>query len=167
MLDKPLRNARWELFAQGVAKGASATQAYKDAGYKAEGHSAEQQASATMRNHEVAARIAALKAKVVERVVEETGITMADVVAGLAKIAFNDAVTKGYDLDIKRKALCDIGKHLGGFVTRKEIGGPGQFDRMTTDELRQRVYERAEAVVAARRATEAAKRGGTSQGKPD
>src|SRR5580704_3313330 len=78
----------------------------------------------------------------------------------------NDAVTEGYDLDIKRKALVDIGKHLGGFVTRKETGGPGQFNRMSTDELRQRVYERAEAVVAARRATEAAKRGGTPQGKP-
>jgi phage terminase small subunit len=112
MLDKPLRNARWELFAQGVAKGASATQAYKDVGYKAEGHSAGQQASRMMTNGDIAARIEALKAKVVERVVEETGITMADIVAGLAKIAFNDAVTEGYGLDIKRKALVDIGKHL-------------------------------------------------------
>jgi hypothetical protein len=61
---------------------------------------------------------------------------MADIVAGLAKIAFNDAVTEGYGLDIKRKALVDIGKHR-------------------------------RAVVAARRATEAAKRGGGPRGKPD
>jgi hypothetical protein len=107
-----------------------------------------------MTNGDIAARIEALKDKVVERVVEETGITMADIVAGLAKIAFNDAVTEGYGLDIKRKALVDIGKHLGGFVTRKEIGGPGQFDRMSTDELRKAVYERSEAVVAARRQDE-------------
>jgi hypothetical protein len=108
----------------------------------------EEALTALMTNHDIAARIEALKAKVVERVVEETGITMADIVAGLAKIAFNDAVTEGYGLDIKRKALVDIGKHLGGFVTRKEIGGPGQFDRMSTDELREAVYKRSEAVVA-------------------
>ena len=148
MLDKPLRNARWELFSQGVAKGASATQAYKDAGYKAEGHSAEQQASATMRNHEVAARIEALKAKVVERVVEKTAITMADVVAGLAKIAFAEAITaESENLDIKRKALCDIGKHLGGFVQRKKIGLPGQFDKMDQAQLKAFIVERAKKIL--------------------
>jgi phage terminase small subunit len=87
MLDKPLRNVRWELFAQGVAKGASATQAYIDAGYKAEAHSAGTLSSQLLTCGD-AARIEALKAKLVERVVEKTAITMADIVAGLTTIGF-------------------------------------------------------------------------------
>jgi hypothetical protein len=63
-------------------------------------------------------------------------------------------------LDTTCKALVDIGKHLGSFVACKEIGGPGKFDSMSTDELRAGVLERAE-VVAARRNAKAAKGSGT------
>ena len=43
----------------------------------------------------------------------------------------------------KRAALVDSGKHLGGFVARKELGGPGDFDKMGADELRAFVVEKA------------------------
>lgn len=36
----------------------------------------------------------------------------------------------------KQAALVNLGKHLGMFVERKEVGQPGDFDRMSDDELR-------------------------------
>lgn len=41
-----------------------------------------------------------------------------------------------FKLADKKGALVDIGKALGMFVDRKEIGGPGDFAAMTSDELR-------------------------------
>jgi len=35
----------------------------------------------------------------------------------------------------KKAALVDIGKHLGMFIDRKEVGGPGDFAAMTEEEL--------------------------------
>lgn len=50
-------------FAEGVAAGKSATQAYKDAGYKSVGNVAEVEASRLLRNPQVASRIAELTAE--------------------------------------------------------------------------------------------------------
>lgn len=36
----------------------------------------------------------------------------------------------------KQAALVNLGKHLGMFIERKEVGQPGEFDRMSDDELR-------------------------------
>lgn len=36
----------------------------------------------------------------------------------------------------KKGALVDIGKHLGGFVTRTEVGKPGEFEDKSDAELR-------------------------------
>ncbi len=41
------------------------------------------------------------------------------------------------------KASEMIAKHLGGFIERKEVGGPGEFDKLT-DELDKRIREEAE-----------------------
>lgn len=40
-----------------------------------------------------------------------------------------------FKLTDKRAALVDLGKHLGMFIERKEIGGPGAFDQMSVPEL--------------------------------
>ena len=61
-----LKNQRHERFAQNIAKGMSATQAYIQAGYKARGNSAEVNASRLLRNAQVHERIAEL-AKRAER----------------------------------------------------------------------------------------------------
>jgi phage terminase small subunit len=39
----------------------------------------------------------------------------------------------------KKGALVDLGRHLGGFVDRKEIGSPGEFESLTEDELRDKI----------------------------
>lgn len=60
-----LKNAKHELFAQGVAKGLSATEAYEKAGYKPHQPSA----SRLLSNAMVEARVDELKAKAAERAI--------------------------------------------------------------------------------------------------
>lgn len=58
-----LRNIRHERFAQGIAKGLPAADAYTQAGYKATGASARVNASRLLTNPNVASRLAELAAK--------------------------------------------------------------------------------------------------------
>ena len=67
-----LSNPRHERFAQELAKGKSAAQAYVDAGYEADGHSAEVNASRLLRKAEVSRRVAELQ----ERGAMRTEITI-------------------------------------------------------------------------------------------
>lgn len=46
----------------------------------------------------------------------------------------------------KRAALVDIGKHLGMFIERHEIGGVGEFQRYTDQELAERALNDARAL---------------------
>ena len=62
-MQEPLKNARHEKFAQLIAFGKTATQAYKQAGYLAKGHGAETAASRLLRNVEVLSRIDVLRRK--------------------------------------------------------------------------------------------------------
>ena len=62
-MQEPLKNARHEKFAQLIASGKTATQAYKQAGYLAKGHGAETAASRLLRNVEVLSRIDVLRRK--------------------------------------------------------------------------------------------------------
>lgn len=58
--------------------------------------------------------------------------------------------TKKYRLADKRAALVDIGKHLGMFIERKEVGQPGDFDKLDDDELEQSIEAAARAINDAR-----------------
>src|SRR5262252_2509904 len=80
----PLKNNRPERFADAILDGQSATAAYRSAGYKSDGHAAEACASKLLRNVDVAARIAELKAKAAEVVT----LTAANVLSELRKLAF-------------------------------------------------------------------------------
>ncbi len=53
----PLKSTRREFFVQNLLKGMNITQAYKSAGYRASGHSAETSASTLRKKHEVSARL--------------------------------------------------------------------------------------------------------------
>lgn len=81
-----LPNPRHEKFAQALAKGKTADEAYQDAGYKPNrGNAARMKA-----NESIAARVDEITSKVSERVMGELAITKERVAAELAKIAFQD-----------------------------------------------------------------------------
>lgn len=82
----PLPNARQERFAQSLAAGMTATDAYIDAGYKP----SRAHASRLATNGSIVARVAELQAQVAAIVVQETGITRARWIEELARIAFSD-----------------------------------------------------------------------------
>lgn len=51
-----------------------------------------------------------------------------------------------FKLSDKRPALVDMGKHLGMFIERREVGKPGDFDEKTDDELATEIADEAEAM---------------------
>lgn len=48
-----------------------------------------------------------------------------------------------FKLHDKKGALVDIGRELGMFVTRTEVGGPGDFERLSDAELEERLAREA------------------------
>lgn len=81
-----LKNARHEKFAQALAKGKTATEAYAEAGFKPHDGNA-----ARLRGNErISARVDEITGKVNERVIDKLAITKERVAAELAKIAFLD-----------------------------------------------------------------------------
>lgn len=51
-----------------------------------------------------------------------------------------------FKLADKEKALVDLGKHLGLFIERHEVGGVGAFSQMSDDELDAALRSQAEAL---------------------
>jgi phage terminase small subunit len=124
-----LRNPKHERFAQEIAKGKSAADAYVLAGYKP----SRPNASHLQHDHNVAQRVAEIlgnrekiEAKAVERAIERAGITKADVLAMLIEDR-NLAREKGQTAAAIRAAEL-LGKELGMFIDRREQGRPGEFD---------------------------------------
>lgn len=108
-----LKNARHEKFAQSLAKGKSATDAYTEAGYKPHQPSA----SRLLSNAMVQSRLAELQGKAAERAI----VTVASITERLLDIAAkgekaNDAPL----LSVARAALMDAAK-LNGLVVEKSL----------------------------------------------
>ena len=125
-----LKNSRHEAFAQYLAEGRTATEAATLAGYSE--RSARKQGSRLQTNGDIVARIEELKARVSEKTVTATGITKAWVLSKLKENAI-DGMTEGQRAPAIR-ALELIGKELGMFVDRKEIG-LGKLREMSTEDL--------------------------------
>ncbi|WP_024337992.1 terminase small subunit [Bradyrhizobium japonicum] len=175
-----LNNPRHERFAQALAAGKPASDAYVEAGYKENRHNA----AALAREEHISTRVHEILAKGAER----AEITVENVLRELAKLGFANmadymrvgadgdpcldfsALTRdqaaalqevtvedfkdargGQTRDVrkvkfkladKRAALVDIGKHLGMFIDRSEVGKPGEFDELTTEQKRERILGR-------------------------
>ncbi len=56
--------------------------------------------------------------------------------AAISEISQSDKGAVKIKLHDKRAALVDIGRHLGMFVTRTEVGSPGDFTDLSADERR-------------------------------
>lgn len=120
-----LRNPRHERYAQGLAAGYEKGRAYQEAGYKGKAH-----AQLDRQSH------------IAQRVKE-----LLDMRSRRAELSRKDILDRIYqDWELSRK-LGQMGAalkaaHLMGtelhrmFIERKEVGGPGDFDSKSEDELR-------------------------------
>jgi hypothetical protein len=135
-----LKNARHERFAQEIANGQSPVAAYETAGFKADFRNAKR----LRERPEVGQRIDAIlterekrAAASIERAIERTAITKADVLAMLMddrKLARE----KGQASAAIRAAEL-LGKELGMFIDRREQGKPGDFADLPEEELDRRI----------------------------
>lgn len=139
-----------EIFAQAVAKGLPAWEAYIEAGH-ATATRAKAQTGATqwLQNPRVKERISQLASEnavvVVERMqtaMAKTGVTKLWVMEKLVEIierSMGPKQFKGYNGATAVRALELVGKEIGMFIDRAEIGKPGEFADLSDDELELRV----------------------------
>lgn len=155
----PLENPRHERFAQELAGGKSQIEAYEAAGYKPSAPNA----CHLQAEHKVSQRVAELLAqraikaeRATEKAVEKLALTKEWVIGRLMEnaeralqrvpVLDNEGQPTGeyrYDGAVANRALELLGKHLGILIDRKEIGEPGEFDRLSDDDLRADLAERA------------------------
>lgn len=108
-----LSNAKHERFAQSLAKGKSADDAYADAGYKPHRGNA----STLRANQNILARLAELQSKAADRTV----LTVASLTDRLLKIAEKgEGATEAPLLSVARAALMDAAK-LNGLIIEKSL----------------------------------------------
>lgn len=131
-----LKNAKHELFAQGIAKGLAASQAYKSAGYTASGNAADACASRLLTDAKVQARVADLQSRVVTDILLTREWVIEQLIDNVRQAKGGDKL----DGPTANKALELLGKELGMFIERKEVGKPGEFDNMTVEQKRERVF---------------------------
>lgn len=161
-----LPNPRHERFAQELAKGRSQGDAYRSAGYDADGHAAESAGNRLLKNVEVQARVAELQAQVADHVVQELALDRAGVLEELAKIAKEPLNSETVTPAVKRAALMDYAKIEGWVVERSERGSPGDFDKMSTDELRAFVAGRPSGAGEGEESSGPSRGGRAARGKP-
>jgi hypothetical protein len=157
-----LKNPKRERFAQELAKGKSQIDAYETAGYRPDSGAAARLSGIIS----VRARVAELQAAKADRVVELTAIDRATVLNELAKIAMAGLDHENVRVADKRGALMDYARIEGWVVERTEHGSPGDFDRMSDDELREYVAGRTDSSSASQKSAGASGTSGHAEGKP-
>jgi len=153
VLNKP----RYERFAQELASGKTADEAYKLAGFTPNRGNA----STLKAKQIVADRVAELlgeretmHSQATAKAVEAVGLTKGWIITKLVENAERalqavqaksaDGAPAGefkYEGSVANRALELLGKELGMFVDRKEIGQPGAFDGLEGDALRGRLAD--------------------------
>ncbi len=124
-----LQNPKHEVFAQALAKGASAADAYERAGYKP----SRSAASRLSTNVNIEARVAEL----VERISEKAEWTAADRLASLKTI--HDAQAKA-DPRVAIAAIAEANKMQGSHAPAKtEVSEPGGWEQAEDKTWRQRL----------------------------
>lgn len=130
-----LSNPKHERFAQELAKGKTADEAYELAGYNRH----EGNASRLRGNEKVVARVAELQ----EPAARRARIT-AQRLMEMAETVFDRALEAGQNAAAVA-AIKEMGVLSGERIEKREQGGPGEFERMDADELRD--FLRAEAAA--------------------
>jgi hypothetical protein len=139
-----LRNSKHERYAQELAKGKTADEAYQLAGYKANrGNAARLKA-----NESISDRVTELSEKIATRTVERTAITKEWISGKLVenlersmqarRVCGEDGAETGnytYQGSVANKSLELLARLHGHMVDKKEVGRPGDFSGLSDDEL--------------------------------
>lgn len=151
-----LRNPRHELFAQELANGLPATQAYEKAGFSPDGGNASRLQNddrIKQRVNQLLQERARKHAKASEKAVEKLGIDRQWVLSKLVEnverglqaraVLDNEGKPIGeyrYDGNVVNRALELLGVEQGMFIKRTESGAPGDFADLTSaDEIMAKV----------------------------
>jgi phage terminase small subunit len=140
-----LKNPRHERFAQLLVEGRNregrpitATDAHERAGYKRN----DGNASTLAQNPDVQARIKELKG-----IAAAETVVNAKTLIGKAEAVYQRAYETG-QYSAANGAIKEMGVLSGVRIERAEIGGPGEFDHLSDDELWRLVVERFEQLKA-------------------
>lgn len=127
----PLPNPRHELFAQSIAKGENASQAYVSAGFRPSRANAcrlQQDERIQQRVADLLADRAKKDVRAAEKAVESLALSRKWV---LSRLVINaEGALARHDGATANRALELIGKEQGMFIDRKETGAPGDFASM-------------------------------------
>jgi hypothetical protein len=129
----PLDNPRWEHFAQELAKGHRAQDAYVAAGYKANPGNA----TRLKLNEKIFARVKEL----LDRSAARAEVTVASLLNELEEARKLAAEINQPSAAVA--ATLGKAKVAGLIVERKEVGKPGDFEGMNVDELRDYITREA------------------------
>lgn len=133
----PLSNARQEKFAQTVAQGTTLIEAHETAGYEPDYGNA----SRLTANDKVGQRIAEIQryGADVAQITVASLVCMADEVRELAIADKQHSAAVG--------AIKEMGILTGLRIDRREVGSPGEFERLSDDELLKLVEGEVELVA--------------------
>jgi hypothetical protein len=135
-----LKNSRHERFAQLLASGKTATDAYEEAGYKR----SDSNGPALARTAEISGRVAEIHGEILKRerataaVAAERAVVTRQSLIEKAEAIYEQAKEAGQTAAAV-SALKEIGVLAGIRIERLERGAPGEFDwveKLTVEELR-------------------------------
>jgi len=147
-----LQNQRWELFAQGIAKGLTQGEEYVQAGYKRSPSAP----SRLFENVRIKDRVQELIGRQAINVVVNKQYLMEAAIENLEKALGRKPVKVGkngteifvYRGDVANRVLQMLGPDVGLFVERKEFKHSlGEFDKYTDLELVQMLSQEAQALL--------------------
>lgn len=156
-----LDNPQHEKFVQELVKGKSNADAYLAAGYKAKNASvASAAATRLLNNVKIADRVAELQKRAEEKAVLSKAWVIQTLIENVNRAMTAKAVTDRegeptgeytYQGNVANRALELLGKELGMFVERSEVGKPGDFDQMSDDELATYIASESEQLLKPQR----------------
>jgi phage terminase small subunit len=154
-----LTNPKHERFAQELASGKTADESYVTAGYKPNRGNAgvlRHKQYISIRVAEILAGRESIHAQATADAVKSLGLTKQWVIETLmenvaramqAQAILDDegnAIGEfSYRGSVANKALELLGKEVGMFIDRKEVGRPGEFESMNADQLREYIAREA------------------------
>lgn len=147
-----LPNYRQELFARGLANGMTAAAAYKNAGYSDNDATAPAGASRLGQNPAIQARVAEIMADQARSLMIDKNYVLGKLIDNIErcmvptkKVVHQDGTeeTLTYNPAAANKAIELLGKELGMFIDKKEVGAPGEFSAIdNAGDLRELIARR-------------------------